>query len=330
MGLFNNFPYTDFHRLNLDWILKFTKSVRDRLDLIDAAVVDAQSARDRAEAAQTDAESARDIAMQAASNAEDFKNSAEAAADGAAASASDAIDAKDAAEAAQTAAEASQTAAAGSATAAGQSATAAAGSATAAGQSATAAAGSATTAGQSATAAQTAQTAAEAAQTAAETAAASVPSLEQTARRSNYTSTPKLTVRSSYTTGSGFVLNTPGLVVMKMPYDAWRSGMTPQDIGDYWHVNEGFNFMPIKALFSGAYPDGAGTLDGDPNIIALYFPRWDFIRDGNNNITHVTIYAIMYDVHNATYPQDGETVHLEVMVNAYDMEHSLNTVIVDG
>ena len=316
MGLFNNFPYTDFHRLNLDWILKFTKSVRDRLDLIDAAVVDAQSARDRAEAAQTDAESARDIAMQAASNAEDFKNSAEAAADGAAASASDAIDAKDAAEAAQTAAEASQTAAAGSATAAGQSATAAA--------------GSATTAGQSATAAQTAQTAAEAAQTAAETAAASVPSLEQTARRSNYTSTPKLTVRSSYTTGSGFVLNTPGLVVMKMPYDAWRSGMTPQDIGDYWHVNEGFNFMPIKALFSGAYPDGAGTLDGDPNIIALYFPRWDFIRDGNNNITHVTIYAIMYDVHNATYPQDGETVHLEVMVNAYDMEHSLNTVIVDG
>lgn len=105
MGLFNNFPYTDFHRLNLDWILKFTKSVRDRLDLIDAAVANAQAARDAAEQSALEAESARDIAVQAASDAEDFKNDAEAAKDAAEAArdtalqaAQNAEDAKDAAE----------------------------------------------------------------------------------------------------------------------------------------------------------------------------------------------------------------------------------------
>ena len=98
MGLFNNFPYTDFHRLNLDWILKFTKSVRDRLDLIDAAVANAQAARDAAEQSALEAESARDIAVQAASDAEDFKNAAEDARDTALQAAQDAEDAKDAAE----------------------------------------------------------------------------------------------------------------------------------------------------------------------------------------------------------------------------------------
>lgn len=49
MGLFEHFPYTNFHELNLDWITKFVKSVRDRLDLIDAAVKAAQDARDESE-----------------------------------------------------------------------------------------------------------------------------------------------------------------------------------------------------------------------------------------------------------------------------------------
>lgn len=105
MGLFEHFPYTDFHRLNLDWILKFTKSVRDRLDLIDAAVKDAQDARDAAESYATNAEnsaaeaaSSRDIAYQAASDAEDFKNDAEAAKEAAEDARDDAINAKNAAE----------------------------------------------------------------------------------------------------------------------------------------------------------------------------------------------------------------------------------------
>lgn len=109
MGLFNNFPYTDFHRLNLDWILKFTKSVRDRLDLIDAAVANAQAARDEAEQSALEAASARGIAVQAASDAEDFKNDAEAARDSALQAAQDAEDAKDAAEDARDLAESAAT-----------------------------------------------------------------------------------------------------------------------------------------------------------------------------------------------------------------------------
>lgn len=49
MGLFEHWPYTNFHELNLDWICRFVKKVRDRLDLIDKAVEDAQDARDKSE-----------------------------------------------------------------------------------------------------------------------------------------------------------------------------------------------------------------------------------------------------------------------------------------
>lgn len=164
MGLFNNFPYTDFHRLNLDWILKFTKSVRDRLDLIDAAVANAQAARDEAETYATNAEnssteaaSSRDIAYQAASDAEDFKTEAQQAA-------GSALDSKTAAEAAQLAAQQAAQRAITSANAADQDATAAS-------ESAAAAAQSASDAEDAKDNAEAAQTAAEAAQTAAEAAA---------------------------------------------------------------------------------------------------------------------------------------------------------------
>ena len=56
MGLFHEFPYANFHELNLDWIVKFVKKVRDRLDLIDAAVKNAQDARDASEAYSLDSE----------------------------------------------------------------------------------------------------------------------------------------------------------------------------------------------------------------------------------------------------------------------------------
>ena len=102
MGLFENFPYTDFHRLNLDWILKFTKSVKNRLDDIDAAVLaainaqhSAEDAADTAERAADDAVNAKDLAMGAADDAEDAKDAAVSAKNDAQDAKIDAVNAKD-------------------------------------------------------------------------------------------------------------------------------------------------------------------------------------------------------------------------------------------
>lgn len=38
MGLFEQFPYTNFHELNLDWILKNQKSVINELQNIDGHI----------------------------------------------------------------------------------------------------------------------------------------------------------------------------------------------------------------------------------------------------------------------------------------------------
>lgn len=35
MGLFNHFPYVNFHELNLDWLLKETKSLQERVQKIE-------------------------------------------------------------------------------------------------------------------------------------------------------------------------------------------------------------------------------------------------------------------------------------------------------
>lgn len=32
MALFEQFPYTDFHHLNLDWVLSYVKSVKERME----------------------------------------------------------------------------------------------------------------------------------------------------------------------------------------------------------------------------------------------------------------------------------------------------------
>ena len=56
MGVFNNWPYTDVHQLNLDWILKVVKQIKDKEDLIDQSVEDAQGyaleAKDQADLAE--------------------------------------------------------------------------------------------------------------------------------------------------------------------------------------------------------------------------------------------------------------------------------------
>lgn len=35
MGIFNKYPYTDFHELNLDWVIKTCKEVSDKVELLD-------------------------------------------------------------------------------------------------------------------------------------------------------------------------------------------------------------------------------------------------------------------------------------------------------
>lgn len=40
MGLFENFPYTNFHELNLDWIVKTVKDVSEKLDYVNATIAD--------------------------------------------------------------------------------------------------------------------------------------------------------------------------------------------------------------------------------------------------------------------------------------------------
>lgn len=55
MGAFQNYPYTDVHQLNLDWVIKEVKNIKDREDSIDEAV---ESSKNYAEEAQESAEQA--------------------------------------------------------------------------------------------------------------------------------------------------------------------------------------------------------------------------------------------------------------------------------
>ena len=63
MGAIQNYPYADVHQLNLDWIIKTIKEVRDKEDELDQAVSDAQGYAENAENSALSAEeSARTIA----------------------------------------------------------------------------------------------------------------------------------------------------------------------------------------------------------------------------------------------------------------------------
>lgn len=43
MAIFDNFPYTNIHDLNTDWLVKIVKEVKNKTDLIDQAVLDAEN-----------------------------------------------------------------------------------------------------------------------------------------------------------------------------------------------------------------------------------------------------------------------------------------------
>lgn len=77
MGLFENFPYTNFHNLNLDWIIKVLKNAVAELEEIQTnweSVRDtANNASTTANAAKTTADAALTSATQAATNATEAK-----------------------------------------------------------------------------------------------------------------------------------------------------------------------------------------------------------------------------------------------------------------
>jgi len=69
-------PYTNFHDLNLDWILKTVKEVQSHVDGVDAVVADAEQYKDQAEdAAQAAAQSTLD-ASNYANNSQSYANNA--------------------------------------------------------------------------------------------------------------------------------------------------------------------------------------------------------------------------------------------------------------
>lgn len=71
---FNRYPYTDFHELNLDWIISKIKEIKDS---VIAAAASEESAADSAEAAASSASAAADSAEAAAGSAEAAADSAE-------------------------------------------------------------------------------------------------------------------------------------------------------------------------------------------------------------------------------------------------------------
>ena len=74
MAFWNKFPYTDFHELNLDWILQ-------KIGLVDQAKLEAEAAQAAAEQAKADAISAKNSASVSAGSAAASEQAAEDAAD---------------------------------------------------------------------------------------------------------------------------------------------------------------------------------------------------------------------------------------------------------
>lgn len=61
MGVFDNFPYTNVHELNLDWIIKQVKEIKDKEELIDQAVLSSQQYAEQAGESANSAENIYNI-----------------------------------------------------------------------------------------------------------------------------------------------------------------------------------------------------------------------------------------------------------------------------
>lgn len=77
MGVFDNFPYTNVHDLNTDWLVKTVKEVKDKTDVIDQAVTDAQDAADNAKTSEDNAKISEDNAKTSEDNAAEYYDNIE-------------------------------------------------------------------------------------------------------------------------------------------------------------------------------------------------------------------------------------------------------------
>ena len=144
------------------------------------------------------------------------------------------------------------------------------------------------------------------------------------ARRCNFAGTSKLTVVDTYTTYGGITLNQAGLVVMKLPLEAWQDDEilgSGHYIGDWWAQGNGFGYVPYKPLNFGGYTDGQGTLDARPDIIVCPYPRVDNYMEGGV-LKGIVLYAVLYDLATGQYVANGETVHLNIMTTPYTISNS--------
>lgn len=320
MALFESVPYVNFHEMNLDWILKFIQETRDKLDQIETAVIAAQAAQAGAETARAGAEDAQAAAEAAAGEAADSAADAQSDAQAAQAAQISAAESATNAAASATQAQAAQAAAGNSATQAAQSNAAAAQNANAAAQSASSAAqsaGTATTAAQTATTQATAAaaSAAEAAESAATIDLAEVYKTE--AARIWHATTDKLTVINTYTTDN-ITVSHAGLVAVRAPHNAW----TPSETGNSGQISD-YRYMEAAAVITsaqifradGAPAGGAGSLDNNPDYIAIPYRSGDVVTIGGNTYTVVSF--LIYNARTGQYAANGETVHVQFSMCRY-------------
>lgn len=78
MAIFDNFPYTNIHDLNTDWLVKTVKSVKDKTELIDQAVLDAQNYADNAKTSEDNAKISEDNAKASENNAKLYNDNMDA------------------------------------------------------------------------------------------------------------------------------------------------------------------------------------------------------------------------------------------------------------
>ena len=74
---FNEFPYTNFHELNQDWMIKTMKEVKDKAENIDASVEEANDAAEAAKLSENNAKTSEENAKTSEENVREYSDNIE-------------------------------------------------------------------------------------------------------------------------------------------------------------------------------------------------------------------------------------------------------------